>query len=76
VPTSAYDAFASLARIGTIKPEDLPEWNAIIGIRNRIVHDYMNIDMAIILNLVSTGRYQFVTDFLMRPISGEAKPLG
>lgn len=42
VPVSAYDAFASLARKQLIAEKMLTEWNAAIGLRNRIVHDYMN----------------------------------
>ena len=70
VPVSAYDAFSSLARIGLLPADDLQRWNEIIGIRNRIVHDYLNIDMEVILDLVRAARYQFVAGFLLRPISG------
>ncbi|MEI7613949.1 MAG: DUF86 domain-containing protein [Betaproteobacteria bacterium] len=66
VPVSAYDAFAALARHGEIAIEQLPEWNAVVGLRNRIVHDYMNIDMDRVLDWVAKERYQFVTDFLLR----------
>ena len=66
VPVSAYDAFAALARQGGIATEQLPEWNAVVGLRNRIVHDYMNIDMNRVLDWVVKERYQFVTDFLLR----------
>jgi uncharacterized protein YutE (UPF0331/DUF86 family) len=69
VPVSAYDAFAALARRGTIPLDQLPAWNAIIGLRNRIVHDYMNIDMQRVQELVAMGRYEFVTVFLLQPIS-------
>ena len=68
VPVSAYDAFARLAKTGRLKNEELARWNDIVGIRNRIVHDYMNIDMNIILGLVSKGEYHFVAEFLMRPM--------
>jgi hypothetical protein len=30
------------------------------------VHDYMNVDMNLVLQLVSQKQYQFVTDFLLR----------
>ena len=63
VPVSAYDAFATLARVGFIASDDLPDWNALVGIRNRIVHDYMNIDLGRIHALVLEERYRFVTDF-------------
>lgn len=34
VPVSAYDAFAALARLEVIPQDQLPAWNAIIGLRN------------------------------------------
>jgi uncharacterized protein YutE (UPF0331/DUF86 family) len=69
VPVSAYDAFAALARLGTISQDQLPAWNAIIGLRNRIVHDYMNIDMQRVQELVRTGHHEFVTAFMLQPVS-------
>jgi hypothetical protein len=43
---SANDSFLVLAELGAVKNSDLTVWNAAIGLRNRIVHDYMNIDKA------------------------------
>ena len=68
VPVSAYDAFATLARMGLIDADDLPAWNALIGVRNRIVHDYMNLDLGRIHALVLEARYRFVSDFLGKKI--------
>lgn len=68
VPVSAYDAFVSLVRIKKVSSEDLTAWNATIGLRNRIVHEYMNIDINIVLELVRDQRHQFVIDFLLTPI--------
>lgn len=68
VPESAHDAFAALARVGLLAPDELPAWNAVIGMRNRIVHDYMNIDMDIVLELVRNGRERFVASFLLAPM--------
>ena len=45
VPLSGYDAFTDLAACGKINPDDLEQWNLVIGLRNRIVHDYMNINI-------------------------------
>jgi uncharacterized protein YutE (UPF0331/DUF86 family) len=71
VPVSAYDAFAALARRGGIHEDELPAWNAVIGLRNRIVHDYMNIDMARVLELVQLGRHEFIVIFLLAdPVAG------
>lgn len=68
VPVSAYDAFAALARCGEIDAVMLPAWNSVIGLRNRIVHDYMNVDMSKVLELVVSGRDKFITDFLLKAI--------
>ncbi len=65
VPVSAYDALASLARMEVISPADLPAWNAAIGLRNRIVHEYMNIDIERVLELVQVDQHRFVTEFLL-----------
>lgn len=66
VPISAYDTFAALASAGMIPKTDLKTWNALVGIRNRIVHDYMNIDMPRLYAIVQRGEYRFVVDFLMK----------
>ncbi len=68
VPVSAYDAFKQLALEGLLPMSALPEWNAVVGLRNRIVHDYMNIDMQQLLPLIAECKYDFVVDFLMEPI--------
>jgi len=75
VTVSAYDAFAALARLQQITSSDLQQWNAIVGLRNRIVHDYMNVDFAQMADIVQTGRYRFVLDFLRRPIASGSTPL-
>lgn len=66
VPISGYDAFSALANSALIAPADLPAWNAIIGLRNRLVHDYMNIDMDQVTTLLTTDKDQFVVRFLLQ----------
>lgn len=73
VPVSAYDAFSSLRQLGKLGDGSIEEWNSIIGLRNRIVHDYMNIDMTLVLGLVRDQRYRFVTEFLLQPITSSAE---
>jgi len=68
VPVSAYDSFASLQRLGVLGLEDLNQWNAAIGLRNRIVHDYMNVDMQFVYSLVAQDQHLFIAEFLRRPI--------
>ena len=72
VPLSAYDSFLGMAEIGVIKTSELTAWNAAIGLRNRIVHDYMNIDLQRVLELVKNGQYRFITDFLLAPFATHA----
>lgn len=66
VPISGYDAFSALANSALITPADLPAWNAIIGLRNRLVHDYMNIDMEQVTALLTADKDQFVVRFLLK----------
>lgn len=66
VPVSAYDSFSALAHQNLIARTDLPAWNAIIGLRNRLVHDYMNVDFNQITTLLDANKDQFVVEFLMR----------
>jgi len=74
VPVSAYDAFATMARLGEIEQAQLAAWNAVIGLRNRIVHDYMNIDMGKVLDLVSQRRHTFVVEFLLAQPKSKSAP--
>ena len=69
VPVSAYDSFASLHTQKKITDIQLQQWNAAIGLRNRIVHEYMNVDMPVVFALVEQQGYQFIVDFLRQPIS-------
>lgn len=68
VPVSGYDAFKALANRNLIQPADLPAWNAIIGLRNRIVHDYMNVGMDQVTALVAENQEQFIVRFLLKEV--------
>lgn len=69
VPLSAYDSFLGLTERGIVKTGDQTFWNAAIGLRNRIIHDYMNIDMLRVLELVKNDQYRFITDFLLASVT-------
>ena len=64
VPVSAYDAFKDLIQAGMLPSEQQARWNAVIGLRNRIVHEYLNLDISLVEKLVQERQYQFVVDFL------------
>lgn len=69
VPVLAYDAFASLEQHGNINSQEIQHWNSVIGLRNLIVHDYMNIDLEIVYKLITNDRHQFIATFLRKPIA-------
>jgi len=69
VPVSAYDAFAQLHREQLIDDEAMRNWTAAIGLRNRIVHDYLNVDMRVIETIVKERLYELQVQFLLAPIA-------
>lgn len=51
----AYQAFEILAQRGELFPDTLSGWRKIIGLRNALVHDYLNIDPEIIRSVIGQG---------------------
>lgn len=66
-PVSAYDCFALLHQLRLQTSEELQAWQRAVGLRNRIVHDYLNLDSRVIYRLLETNAYQFMLDFLNTP---------
>ena len=46
---------AILAQRGELSPDTLSGWRKIIGLRNALVHDYLNIDPEIIRSMIGQG---------------------
>ena len=65
VPVSAYDAFSKLHALGYINADQLRDWTAAIGMRNRIVHEYLNVSMTVVEEIIVKQQYQLQIDFLM-----------
>ena len=65
VPVSAYDAFARLHTLGHMDESQLRDWTAAIGLRNRIVHEYLNIEMPVVLQVILKKLYQLQVEFLL-----------
>ena len=61
-PADAYTAFSNLARQGELSLST-QEWRAIIGMRNALVHDYLNIDPRVIEGVIQSKRYLPLADF-------------
>ncbi|MGL5336731.1 MAG: type VII toxin-antitoxin system HepT family RNase toxin [Enterovibrio sp.] len=54
-PQDAYQAFEILVQRGALPSEQLVGWKKIIGLRNALVHDYLNIDPEIIRSVIAQG---------------------
>ena len=54
-PQDAYQAFEILAQRVELSPDTLIGWRKIIGLRNALVHDYLNIDPEIIRSVIAQG---------------------
>lgn len=54
-PQDAYQAFEILVQRGELSADGLSGWRKIIGLRNALVHDYLNIDPEIIRSVIAQG---------------------
>ncbi|MDW5416978.1 DUF86 domain-containing protein [Iodobacter sp. CM08] len=72
VPVSAYDCFALLQQAGKLSMDELQAWQRAIDLRNRIVHDYLNLDTRVIYRLIDSNAYQFMLDFFIEPFNSKA----
>ncbi|WLD57043.1 DUF86 domain-containing protein [Salinispirillum sp. LH 10-3-1] len=68
VPVSAYDAIKEVGKLEQWDAQQLERWRSIIGLRNKIVHEYMNIDMDTIQVLVRERHYNPIITYLLSPI--------
>lgn len=55
-PADAYSAFEALSQRGIASINDV-EWRKIIGLRNALVHDYLNIEPDIIRQVLKNASY-------------------
>ena len=68
-PESAYAAFQMLSDSG-IEEVKQTRWKQIIGMRNALVHDYLNIDKEIIEHLIRERHYQSLVQFALTGLEG------
>jgi len=54
-PQDAYQTFEILCQRGAQPADELNGWRKVIGLRNALVHDYLNIDPEIIRSVISQG---------------------
>ena len=63
VKTSAYDSFVELEKLGFIESGNIDKWKSIIGLRNTLVHDYLNVDVKVINSVLKNRMYYEIRDF-------------
>lgn len=65
----AYQSFNMLMEHGVITTQELSTWKKIIGMRNGLVHDYLNVDPLIIQTIIKNQNYQELANFAVKAIS-------
>lgn len=53
----AYQTYSLLLELGFINSAELQEWKKIIGLRNGLVHDYLDIDLSILERIIRESHY-------------------
>lgn len=66
--SDAYQTFSLLKEHGIISSEELMQWKKIIGMRNGLVHDYLNIDLLIIEHIVKQKQYSQLDEFSSKAV--------
>ena len=67
-PQDAYQAFEILVQRSELAADSLIGWRKIIGLRNALVHDYLNIDPEIIRSVISQGHSDQLFTFANRAL--------
>jgi uncharacterized protein YutE (UPF0331/DUF86 family) len=66
--SNAYQTFVGLQNSSVITEEALIEWRKTIGLRNSLVHDYLNIDKSIIKLIIKSEKHKALLLFCQRAI--------
>ena len=68
VPQKGSDAFEFMYEMGLIEDEIYTTMKSAIGLRNAMIHDYMNFNDAILKNVVLAKKYDDIISFLKSDI--------
>lgn len=67
VPSDARKAFEKMAELGM---DTLgADWKSIVGMRNAIVHDYLNLDREKVLAVVKNNEYKVLIQFAQKALN-------
>ncbi|OPX54373.1 Uncharacterized conserved protein YutE, UPF0331/DUF86 family [Oceanospirillum multiglobuliferum] len=70
LPNDARQTFNKLSALGC--DASGIEWNKVIGLRNALVHDYLNIEPEIVLSILRSKQYQSLLDFAQQQLTAES----
>jgi len=65
LPVNAYAVFEKLMELQLIPQDSTEDWQRIIGMRNAIVHDYLNLDEKVIRAIVANKMYLKLQAFVI-----------
>ncbi len=65
LPVDAYSVFEKLMDLQLISTNEAQEWQRIIGMRNAIVHDYLNLDEKVIKATIVNKMYLKLQSFAL-----------
>lgn len=68
IATDANRAFVLLEQSGQWTNKEL-DWRKIIGMRNTLVHAYLNIDQQVILDVLNNRRYKALAEFAFKGLN-------
>ncbi|HDN27226.1 MAG TPA: DUF86 domain-containing protein [Thioploca sp.] len=66
IPSDAYQAFEKLVDLNILNAQELVTWKKIIGLRNVLVHDYLNLNRELIKSIIDKQDYKVIADFFAK----------
>ncbi len=71
--SEAYQTFTLLTEYQKITSQELSAWKRIIGMRNGLVHDYLNVDPLIVEDIIKQQHYLELNQFATKAIAALQK---
>lgn len=68
-PSDAYSSFEKLSQLGNVSRDELLQWRKVIGLRNALVHDYLNFNIDVLQRVLAQRQFLQVFEFIKRAIA-------